>query len=138
MPDQEYAAGAKYGAIGGKVVVREALKTVAGTRAPEVYRTERYGMSGYRFDVPDGKYAVALHFCETYERLTQSGERVFSVKIQGKPVLADFDVLKEAGGPARPVVKEFKNIEVTDGRLSIEFVPKIQNPEINGIEVFAQ
>jgi hypothetical protein len=137
LPDQEWKEGAKYGAVDGKTVVRQNLK-ITGTKAPEVYVTERYSMTAYRFAVPNGKYAVRLHFAETYPDINTQGPRVFSVAIQGKPVLTDFDVMKTAGGFAKPVIKEFTHVEVADGKLLIEFAPKSQNPEINGIEVIAQ
>jgi len=135
--DQEYTAAAKWGAMDGKTITRTTLKTIAGTQAPQVYLTERYQMPGYRFDLPNGKYAVRLHFAETYEGVTKVGDRVFTVAIQGKPVLADFDVMKAAGGFAKPVIKEFRGVAVTDGKLMIEFTLKVQNPEINGIEILA-
>jgi endoglucanase len=135
LPDQEWAASAKYGVISGSSVFREELKTIAGTKAPEVYRNERYGMDKYLFALPNGTYTARLHFCETFDGITASGERVFSIKIQGKTALADLDVFKEAGGFAKPLIKEITNIPVTDGKLVIEFVSKVQNPEINGIEI---
>ena len=52
--------------------------------------------------------------------------------------LEDLDVFKAAGGFARPLVKDAKGVAVTDGRLNIEFVANVQNPEINGIEVLAE
>ena len=135
--DQEYTEAAKWGAMDGKTITRTTLKTIAGTQAPQVYLTERYQMPGYRFDLPKGKYTVRLHFAETYEGITKVGERVFTVKVQGQPVLEDFDVMKAAGGFAKPVIKEFRGVAVTDGKLMIEFVPKVQNAEINGIEILA-
>ena len=137
LPDQEWKDGAKYGAVDGKTIVRENLK-IAGTKAPDVFLTERYSMTAYRFVVPNGKYAVRLHFAETYPGIDTQGPRVFSVSIQGKPALADFDVMKTAGGFAKPVVKEFKGVAVTDGKLLIEFTAKSQNPEINGIEILGE
>jgi hypothetical protein len=138
LPDQEFKEGAKYGAVGGKTVVREDLKTLTGTPAPEVYRAEHYSMEKYQFAVPNGQYTVRLHFCETFANITAAGGRVFSVKVQGKEVLKDLDVLKEAGGFAKPLVKEVRGVAVTDGQLVIEFVPQVQNPEINGIEILAE
>ena len=136
--DQEYAPARKWGCLGGLTVRRAEITSVPGTKAPDVYLTERYSMDGYRFDVPNGTYAVRLHFAETYDGITQAGERVFTVKVQGEEALKDLDVLKEAGKFAAPLVKEIGNIAVTDGKLLIEFVPNIQNPEINGIEIFRQ
>jgi hypothetical protein len=138
LPDQEVTATAKYGAVGGSTVVRDELKTVAGTKAPQVYRTERYGMDKYQFSLPNGTYTARLHFCETFSGVTAPGGRVFTVKIQGKTVLADLDVFKDAGGFAKPLIKEITNVPVTDGKLVIEFAPKVQKPEINGIEILVQ
>jgi len=135
MPDQEWTPPAKYGAVGGNTVVREELKTLAGTKAPEVYRTEHYSMEKYQFALPNGVYTVRLHFCETFPRITQPGERVFTVRVQDRTVFADLDVFKDAGGSAKPLIKQITNVPVTDGKLVIEFVPKVQNPEINGIEI---
>ncbi|OQB82962.1 MAG: Di-glucose binding within endoplasmic reticulum [Planctomycetes bacterium ADurb.Bin126] len=134
LADQLWTTGAKWGAEDGDTVTRAPQK-VPNTKAPQVYLTERYNMSGYRFVLPNGKYTVRLHFAETYDGITAAGERVFSVAIQGKQVLKDLDVFKEAGGFAKPLVKEFKDVEVKDGALKITFTEQTQLPEINGIEV---
>lgn len=134
LPDQDFKEGAQYGAVGGLTITRTGL-TVGCPRAPHVFITEHYSMSKYQFAVPNGKCAVRLYFCETYSGITKAGERVFTVKVQGKEALKDLDVLKEAGGFAKPLVKDVRDVAVTDGKLVIEFVPKVQNPEINGIEI---
>jgi outer membrane protein assembly factor BamB len=55
-------------------------------------------------------YTVRLTFVEP-DRLA-AGQRVFDVGLQGETVLRDFDVAREAGGPGRGVVKEFKGVKV--------------------------
>ncbi len=92
----------------------------------------------YKFEVPNGKYTVNLHFAETYEGISGEGERVFSVSINGKEVLKDFDPYKEAGDFNKPVVKEFKGIEPVDGQITIGFTPNVENPQINGIEIISE
>lgn len=136
--DKEYVAGGKYGAAGGKPLTRTTLKEVQGTKEQGIYLTERYDMTAYTFEVPNGKYAVRLHFAETYEGITAAGQRVFSVKIQGQVVLKDLDVMKEAGGFGKALVKEMRGVEVKDGKLTVEFVKQVQNPEVNGIEILAE
>jgi len=138
LPDQEFSEGKQYGAVGGQTVQRPDLKTVAGTKAPQVYLKERYGMSAYKFVLPQGQYKVRLHFAETYEGITSAGERVFSVSINGQAVLKDLDVFKEAQGFAKPLVKEFKKIKAADGKLAIEFAEQTQHAEINGIEILGE
>jgi hypothetical protein len=95
-------------------------------------------MSAYKFKIPNGKYAVRLHFAETYDGITDDGQRVFSITINEKTVFEDFDPYKEAGGFQKPVVKTIKNLAITNGELVIGFVSNIQNPEINGIEILSE
>lgn len=62
------------------------------------------------------------------------------MKLQGRTVLQDFDVLEAAGGKNRPVIRGFKGITVSKG-LVLELVPKkgkitaSSAPIINGIEI---
>ena len=56
-----------------------------------------------------------------------AGQRVFDVKLQGRVVLKDFDVAKEAGGPRRALVKTFEHVEA-GGAMTLEFVPKANAP----------
>jgi len=51
----------------------------------------------------------------------KSSSRVFSIKIQGKQVLHDFDITKEAQGSNKALVCEFAGISV-QRNLEIEFV----------------
>ena len=140
QPDQEFAEGKEWGHIGGSAVDRRqaGLTDIAGTDDDPVYLTERYSMEGYKFLLPEGKYLLRLHFAETYEGITGEGMRIFSVTAEGKTIMEDFDPYKisnVSGDPNRPIVREF-TVEVSDGSLDIGFVPNVQNPEINGIEVF--
>jgi hypothetical protein len=137
QPDQVMEEGKTWGAVDGMTVDRGELG-ITGTNAPKIYETECYMMSGYKFKVPNGKYTVRLHFAETYSGIGGAGERVFSVTINDKTVLKDFDPYKEASGPEKPIVKEFKGIAVTKGELVIGFVSNIENPEINGIEILSE
>jgi hypothetical protein len=136
VADQEWSEGKAWGAVDGMTVDRTDVG-VKGTDNPKIYEMERYSMEAYKFTVPNGTYTVRLHFCETYEGITAADERVFGVSINGKPVLTDLDLFKEAGA-LKAVVKEFKDIQVTNGQLVIGFTPKVENPEINGIEILAQ
>ena len=139
VADQMWTEGKTWGAVEGNTATRNLNPgAIAGTQAPGIYLTERYGMSGYRFDVPNGKYTVRLHFAETWDGIKAAGERVFTVKIQGKPIFENVDPFKDGGGLAKPVVKEAKGIEVADGKLAIEFVEQAQSAEINGIEIMAE
>lgn len=117
---------------GGDVIARPDLK-IENTTKPEIYRSEHYSMDSFSYKLPNGKYQVKLHFCETYEGITGPGERVFTFDVQGKS-FKNFDVWVKAGGFARPYV-ETVPVEITDGQLNIKFTPQVENPQINAIEI---
>jgi hypothetical protein len=136
VADQDFAAG-KWGAVDGSSSDRTGLG-VKGTDNPTIYETERYSMESYKFTVPNGAYTVKLHFAETYDGIGAAGDRVFDVSVNGKVVLPSFDPFKEANGAQKAIAKEYKDVQVTNGQLVIGFTPKVENPEINGIEILAQ
>jgi hypothetical protein len=125
LPDQ--------GFVGGDVIERDSEMKIANTTNPAIYRTEHYSMDGFSWKLPNGKYVVKLHFAETYEGIDGAGQRVFSFKVQGHE-FKDFDVFVKAGGVQRAYV-ETVNVEITDGKLDLTFTSKVENPEINGIEI---
>jgi len=83
-------------------------------------------------------YTVRLFFAETEEY--EIGRRLFNVSLQDRQVLEAFDIVKEAGGINRPIVKEFKRINVTDD-LRIALTPAAASqagPLLGGIEIIAE
>lgn len=125
----------EWGAEGGKTVNRGGIE-IRNTNRDDIYRTERWGMPGYKFKVPNGNYNVRLHFSEGYHAVGSAGTRIFTVEIEDKDVLSDFDVYKEAGFSRRTaVVRTIENIPVKDGELNINFQFQKLTPLINGIEV---
>ena len=61
--------------------------------------------------------------------------------LQSETVLTGLDVMQEAGGPWRSVVKEFTGVAAGDSPLRIEFRPRAeQGPGaiLSGIEVLAE
>jgi endoglucanase len=137
LPDQYFEGDNSWGVVDGMTTDRGDLG-ITDSDAPKIYETESYMMSAYKFKVPNGKYTVRLHFAETYDGIMDEGERVFSVKINDKVVLEDFDPYKEAGFQ-KPIVKEFKGVTITNNEeLVIGFESDIENPEINGIEILSE
>jgi hypothetical protein len=110
-------------------------QTIAGTTDQSLYQTERYGTDlQYSIPVTNGQYTLKLHFAELY--VTQPGERVFHVDVEGKRVLSNFDTVAETGGIHRAVVKTF-TVNVNDGQLDIDF-PAITTThwgKVNAIEI---
>lgn len=107
---------------------------VSGSRTPSLYQTIRFakGDFDYSFNVANGKYIVTLKFAEIY--YINPGQRVFSVAINGQPVLTQFDMIVAAGGSKKAIDKPFP-VEVTNGRIAIHFTKIVDNPQINAIEI---
>ena len=109
---------------------------IANTSDPEIYQTERYGMSYFGRDVPNGQYIIYLHFAETFEEITAAGQRVFAINVEGTDIPA-FDIIARAGAARTAYVEEVP-VEITDGRLDITFAGRVQNAAINGIEIIPE
>ena len=121
--DRMYKAGGGWGGLGGephggRQHTRMGL-VIQGTDAPFIYDSERDKEGQFQFDVPNGLYTVRIHFCETWEGGKNKGSRPFAIDIQGKTVVPSMEIAQEAGGWMKPLVKEFKDIQVTDGKLLI-------------------
>jgi enterochelin esterase-like enzyme len=138
LPDEVKAPGASLSPLDGMTIERMETYEVPNVAFPQIFRTERYSMSAYEFNLPNGKYTVRLHFAETFTGITDVGQRVYSFAVQGQKPEKDFDIFKEAGGPYKAIQREYKGVMVTDGKLRITFTPNVENPAINGIEIFAE
>ncbi|HWH71284.1 MAG TPA: alpha-L-arabinofuranosidase C-terminal domain-containing protein, partial [Candidatus Sulfotelmatobacter sp.] len=126
---------ADQGFQGGETLERPDIQ-IANTKSPDLYRAERYSMDSFSWPVPNGKYVVKLHFAETFDGITGPGERVFSFNVQGHE-FKDFDVWAKAGGPLKAYA-ETVSVEVTNRVIKVTFTPKVENPQINAIEIIPQ
>jgi outer membrane protein assembly factor BamB len=79
-------------------------------------------------------YKMLLHFAELDE--VAPGERVFDVRVQGKTLIEGLDIVKEAGGPLKPLTREVSDISGST-LLEVEFVPHEGSlpPVISGLEL---
>ncbi len=118
---------------GGEYIRRNSItEPVEGTENPWVFTSCGRGLKRCvlpllgKEDKP-AEYTVRLYFAE-FEN-GQAKKRIFDIKLQGKKVISGFDVVKEAGGSHRAVVREFERIRVKDN-LEIELVPKGKNPSL--------
>ena len=110
---------------------------IAESNLATLYATERYSLDGYVIAASKGSYTLRLHFSENHEPLA-AGERLFHIDVNGERVIENLDVLAEAGGQGRPLVKEVNGILPQADRILIEFKRPIQSrqlPMINAIEV---
>ena len=80
LPDKESKDG---GFVGGDTIERPDIK-IENTKDPDIYRAEHYSMDSFSWKVPNGKYIVKLHFCETFDGISGPGDRVFSLQGAGQ------------------------------------------------------
>jgi hypothetical protein len=129
------------GGSGGNVFsVADTIDTSAPGAGPAaIYQTERWGACSYRFSMkplpPGRSYTVRLHFAET--KYVAAGQRAFNVEINGRKVLANFDIFQEAGGKDKALVREFTGLQPDDGgNFVIQFRKSYaEEPKICAIEI---
>ncbi|MBM4042555.1 MAG: hypothetical protein FJ290_29040, partial [Planctomycetes bacterium] len=88
---------------------------------------------------PPRCYTVRLHFVEPDD--APPGKRLFSVSLQDQCLIESLDIAREAGGPRRPLVAEFKAVEVLDElRIALAPLPgaSLSEPVLCGIEVVGE
>lgn len=118
-------------------------RAVTGTEDPELFANERFGHFSYAIPVDTrGRYTVILHFAEFYfgTKLADGGvgSRVFHVFANGRTLLEDFDIYKEAGS-LRVVTKKFEHIRPSaQGKINLTFEPVVNNATVSGIEVLEE
>lgn len=92
-----------------------------------------------KFAAGPKKYTVRLYFAEPDDLMP--GQRVFAVQLQDKTVIAALDVVKEAGGPRRSLVREFKDVAAHD-ELFLRLTPARGSPVpsaiLGGLEIIVE
>lgn len=82
-------------------------------------------------------YTIRLYFAETQG--AEAGQRLFNVTLQDRIVLEGFDIVNQAGGPNRLVVKEFNGIQIQDDlKINLKPVTAEYLPLLCGIEIIAE
>ncbi len=97
---------------------------IAGTDRPWLYSCGITGPARLTLRLPGelnerDTCRVTLHFCELAE---PPAPRVFAVRLQGEPVLSDFDVARAARGVRKALDRSFA-VEL-DRTLTLELVPR--------------
>ncbi len=100
-----------------------------------VYQTNRFGNFTYTLAgfAVGSAHTVTLHFAETY--WPSAGERLFNVILNGSMVLSSFDIVANAGGAEKAVVKTFNTTANSSGQIVVQFSTVKDNAQVNGIEV---
>jgi len=104
---------------------RTTSEPIAGTADWSLFQSFRYGLDKlvYSFPVQDGRYRVELYFAEPWlgrgGGMDCRGWRQFDVAVNGRTVLKDLDIWKEAGYSG--ALKKVVDVDVRGGKLVISF-----------------
>jgi len=134
---------------GGYVSGNSVYGKVGGTADPWLFTSAARGLR--KCAVPllaadDGTALFRVRLAMADPQNDQPGRRVFDIKLQGKLVEKGFDLVREAGGRHRAVIREFDGVEVTEN-LTIELVPQTsdaaelsveQLPILQAVEIIRQ
>ena len=110
------------------------LDEVLGSQDEPLYHSYRVG--DVRLDKPlaNGVYDVILHFAEPEE--IEGRERLFDVLVNGEKRVDSLDVMVARDGKIRSALTvAVPDVQVTDGRLQIEFAPIEREPILSAVVV---
>lgn len=119
---------------------------VAGTDDPELFESERWGNFSYAIPVSPGRYSVNLYFAvrrgESEPTRSTSGRlpaaHIFNVFCNGKTLLQNFDLPKEARQTDVVIHKAVDLEPNAQGKLFLSFIPVDGYAKVTGIEVLPQ
>ena len=109
---------------------------IANTPDQPLFQAERYAIGqadfSYLIPIPNGIYTLRLGFAEIF--FGSAGQRVFNVFAQNTQVLFSYDIVADAGGNFRAVVKS-SAITVVDGIANVRLASITDNAKISNIEI---
>nr|XP_028956125.1 probable LRR receptor-like serine/threonine-protein kinase At1g53440 isoform X2 [Malus domestica] len=102
------------------------IVTSLNITGPDLYQTARIAplsLKYYGLCMLKGSYKVRLYFSEIMftddQTFSSLGRRLFDISIQGNLVLKDFNIMEEARGVGKGIVREFDNVTVIGSTLEI-------------------
>lgn len=90
----------------------------------------------WKLPLPDTATKVSLRLVFSEPDGLSAGERVFSVRVNGREVISDLDVAAEADRSRGTIVRDIDNVEAA-GTFDIQLVPKAgsREPVLSGVAV---
>lgn len=131
--------GQNHWQFGGKEMGVPA-RTIRGAPDQLYFRGFRFGAFSYRIPLPPGKYDLRLYFSEVIFLPTEfddgvENRRIFDVDLNGKPLLASFDIAADAGGANTADIRAFTGVSPVDGLITLDFRPILSGAWLNAIEI---
>lgn len=110
------------------------MRPVYETTDDAKFQAERYGADFHvrLHGLPPGTYSLKIGLAEM--KFAEPGERVFSVRANGQPLLEDFDILNEVGN-SEALVKAFR-VNLDDPVLDLHFVGQQDNAKYCFLRVY--
>ena len=132
FPDIEYTKGG-YGHSGNYEAGMHPLGNLQTSLDRGLFAHEAYDVESYRFTVPNGKYTVRLYESIRFPMEQKAGGRVMNLEIQGKRLWNNMDLfLALHQDPTGALMSEFKDVEVKDGVLRLDWLPVANLPSYLG------
>ena len=137
-PGQQWLADQYF--EGGELIELPRLH-IARAFDPQLFQYARSGDFSYHIPLAPGTYQLHLHFVETtYGPGAPGGageySRIFDVSANGRPILRNFDILSDAGGPFIADERVFRDITPdADGMLHLRFASKRERARVSAIEI---
>jgi len=125
----------------GGTPAHRSVEFVARTLDPVIYQTSRVGEFAYDIPLKPGVYELRLYFAETSfgpGNPWGGGEasRIFSIDLNGKPLLEPFDPMRDTGACNTADVRVFKDVSpAPDGYLHLNFRRSQDSPFLNALEI---
>ncbi len=118
---------------GGAVWTKTNQPSMGSQPAP--YQSLRYSAGAafsYSLFVPPGNYSLTLKFLEPNK--TASGQRIFSVNVNGVTGIQNLDVFAAAGGAMKPYDRTVQ-VSSPNGNITLNLLPNIGNAILSGIQL---
>ncbi|MGO9242109.1 MAG: malectin domain-containing carbohydrate-binding protein [Bryobacteraceae bacterium] len=137
-PGQQWLADQYY--EGGELVELP-RQHIARAFDPQMFQYARSGDFSYHIPLAAGTYQLHLHCVETTYGAGAPGgagefSRVFDVYANGRPILRNFDIVSDAGGPFIGDERVFKDITPDrDGMLHLKFGSRRERARVSAIEI---
>ncbi len=137
-PGQQWLADQHY--EGGELIELP-RQHIARAFDPQLFQYARSGDFSYHIPLAAGTYELHLHFVETtYGPGAPGGageySRVFDVHANGRPILKNFDIVSDAGGPFIADERVFRDIAPDgDGMLHLRFASRRERARVSAIEI---
>ena len=103
-----------------------------------IFGTQRFDRIGgndlqWNFPVQEGvEVEVRVYFADIWSGSAAPGSRRFTVKVDGQPLVSDFDISATVG----PSIGTMRSLTlVSDGNIDLDFIHGIETPLVSGVEI---